>query len=67
MEETEQKLHKELESLKKEHVALDEMIESLSGDAEFDQLRLQRYKKRKLSIKDRMAIIESILYPDIIA
>jgi hypothetical protein len=33
----------------------------------FDQLQLQRLKKRKLMLKDQISKIESELLPDIIA
>ena len=41
----------------------------LEDDAEgaFDQLEMQRLKKRKLALKDEIANLESRLVPDIIA
>jgi hypothetical protein len=57
----EKNLQNELESLKKEHQELDRQLDLL------DQMTLQRIKKRKLWLKDRIATLEAIIYPDIIA
>lgn len=62
----EEKLREELEQLKEEHRTLDGLIETIAKDS-FGQLQLQRLKKRKLWIKDRMLVINSRLCPDIIA
>jgi hypothetical protein len=56
-----------LEALKSEHRDLDEVIDRLIEKAPFDQLQLQRLKKRKLGLKDQIARLESQLIPDIIA
>ncbi len=56
-----------LEALKSEHRDLDELIDRLIEKAPFDQLQLQRLKKRKLSLKDQIIKLESRLIPDIIA
>jgi hypothetical protein len=56
-----------LAALKSEHRDLDQVIAQLSEHAPFDQLQLQRLKKRKLSLKDQIAKLESRLLPDIIA
>ena len=53
-----------LEELKKEHRALDEMIMSCSAK---DQLQVQRLKREKLMLKDRLLKLEAMLHPDIIA
>lgn len=63
----EQSLRGELEALRREHRDLDERIGTLHTDHLSDQLTLKRLKKRKLSLKDRIARIEDQLYPDIIA
>lgn len=60
-------LRRRLEELRQEHRDLDDAIASLQETAPFNQLQLQRLKKRKLSLKDQMAKIESKLLPDIIA
>ena len=56
-----------LEELRQEHRDLDAAIASLTAEASLDMLRLQRLKKKKLSIKDMLAKLESSLIPDIIA
>ena len=56
-----------LEALKSEHRDLDEVIDRLLEKPPFDQLQLQRLKKRKLLLKDQISKIESELLPDIIA
>ena len=56
-----------LEALKSEHRDLDEVIDRLIEKAPFDQLQLQRLKKRKLGLKDQITRLESQLIPDIIA
>ena len=56
-----------LTALKSEHRDLDEVIDRLIEKAPFDQLQLQRLKKRKLGLKDQILRLESRLIPDIIA
>lgn len=56
-----------LETLRVEHRDLDEVIDRLVATPPFDQLQLQRLKKRKLGLKDQIAKLESRLIPDIIA
>ena len=56
-----------LEALKTEHRDLDEVIAKVSEKVPFDQLQIQRLKKRKLVLKDLIAKLESQLVPDIIA
>ena len=60
-------LRSKLAALKSEHRDLDDVIARLSEHAPIDQLQLQRFKKRKLLLKDRIAQLESELLPDIIA
>lgn len=56
-----------LSELKTEHRDLDDVIARLLDKAPFDQLQLQRLKKRKLMLKDEISRLESKLLPDIIA
>ncbi|HEX9568872.1 MAG TPA: YdcH family protein [Rhodospirillales bacterium] len=66
MDETEA-LKKKLSELKKEHRRLDGKIARLADARPFNQLEIQRLKKRKLALKDRIIKIENDLLPDIIA
>jgi hypothetical protein len=60
-------LRRKLVELKTEHRDLDDVIARLSERQPFDQIQLQRLKKRKLHLKDLIAQIENQLLPDIIA
>jgi len=60
-------LRAKLAALKSEHRDLDDVITRLAQRAPFNQLELQRMKKRKLLLKDQISKIESELLPDIIA
>ena len=60
-------LEVELEELRRRHRALDDELETLGEAARADPLTMQRIKKRKLHLKDRIAQLEDQLYPDIIA
>lgn len=60
-------LRVELEWLKREHRDLDDSIRALQAAATADQITLQRLKKKKLMLKDKIALIEDRLTPDIIA
>lgn len=53
-----------LMELRQEHRDLDLAIERLSEEAGMDQLQLTRLKKRKLKLKDWIALFESKLIPD---
>ena len=65
--EEQQILKARLYVLESGHRDLDDVIERLSEDKPFDQLQLQRLKKRKLVLKDEMALVRSRILPDIIA
>lgn len=64
---TEDVLRVELEEFRREHRDLDEAIRALEEKGTADQLTIRRLKKQKLSLKDRIALIEDRLTPDIIA
>lgn len=64
---TEDVLKVELEVFRREHRDLDEAITALEERGTADQLTLRRLKKQKLLIKDKIAVIEDRLTPDIIA
>lgn len=57
----------ELSRLREEHRDLDMAIAALEHVGPADQLQIQRLKKRKLFLKDRVSFIEDQLTPDIIA
>jgi hypothetical protein len=57
----------ELARLKQEHRDLDTAIDALESMAAGDQLQIQRLKKRKLVLKDRISYLEDQITPDIIA
>jgi len=57
----------QLAELMAEHRDLDEIIERLIHEKPFDQIQVQRLKKRKLALKDKISSLEDMLVPDIIA
>jgi hypothetical protein len=57
----------EVERLRQEHRDLDAAIDALMAVAASDRLQLQRFKKRKLALRDRISFLEDTLTPDIIA
>lgn len=63
----EEELRKRLEALRIEHRDMDAAIDALTGGGSSDQLQIARLKKRKLKLKDQIAMIEDYLIPDIIA
>ncbi len=63
----EEEMRKRLEVLRIEHRDLDAAIDALTAAGSADQLQIARLKKRKLRLKDQMALIEDYLIPDIIA
>ncbi len=63
----ERELREELVKLRAEHRDLDDEIVTLEASETAEQLLIKRLKKRKLAIKDRIAMIEDQLLPDIIA
>jgi hypothetical protein len=60
-------LTERLDAVKNEHRDLDAAIAALLHTGLPDQLRLARLKKRKLRLRDEIALLESRLIPDIIA
>ncbi|MDP3546737.1 YdcH family protein [Phreatobacter sp. HK31-P] len=57
----------ELERLRQEHRDLDAAIDALERVAVSDRLQIQRLKKRKLVLRDRISYLEDVLTPDISA
>lgn len=56
----------ELAELKLEHRRLDEAIHLLLTSA-MEELKIKRLKKRKLQLKDQIALLEDKIIPDILA
>lgn len=62
-----EELSKKLDALRAEHRDLDLLIAQLTETSPFDQIQIQRLKKRKLMFKDEIIWLEGRLLPDIIA
>ena len=60
-------MRRRLKALKSEHRDLDDVIARISDEASFNQLQIQRLKKRKLVLKDEISRLADLLLPDIIA
>jgi hypothetical protein len=60
-------LRSKLHNLYQEHRDLDEAIAAFEDSGKADPMQLQRLKKMKLGIKDKILQIENLLIPDIIA
>jgi hypothetical protein len=60
-------IRKRLEEVKLEHRDLDDAIARVAENPPFDQLKIQRLKKRKLALKDEISRLQDQLLPDIIA
>ena len=67
MQETEDiaTLRLKLHEIQVEHRDLDEIIERLLQTPPLDDLMLRRLKKRKLLLKDRIAVLERMIEPDV--
>jgi hypothetical protein len=66
-EEEERELRAQLGRLQQLHRDLDAAIAALEGSPGADIIQVQRLKKRKLGLRDRITFIEDQLTPDIIA
>jgi hypothetical protein len=56
-----------IEMLRQDHRDLDAAIEALRNLPMPDMIQLQRFKKKKLRLKDEIMLLEDQLIPDIIA
>lgn len=63
----ERALREQLARLLQEHRDLDAAIAALVGSPASDLIQIQRLKKRKLGLRDRIRAVEDQLTPDIIA
>ncbi len=66
-EEDKNMLKVELAAISTQHRKLDGEIRHLIAAANYDQLEIQRLKRKKLVLKDEIIAIENKLLPDIIA
>lgn len=57
-------LRARLDELRLEHRDLDAAIARLLAAPQDDELMIRRLKKRKLALKDRIAVLERALEPD---
>ena len=67
MEAEQENIKKEINELLEQHSELDDAIERINDKIPFDQIKLQRLKKRKLLLKDEINKLKSQTLPDIIA
>jgi len=65
--EEERELRDQLARLQQEHRDLDAAIAALASSPGSDIIQVQRLKKRKLALRDKIRQIEDQLTPDIIA
>jgi hypothetical protein len=66
-DEDERALREQLARLQQEHRDLDAAIAALAGSLGSDLVQVQRLKKRKLVLRDKIRRIDDQLTPDIIA
>jgi len=65
--EEERELREQLARLQQEHRDLDAAIAALASSPASDLIQVQRLKKRKLVLRDKIRAVEDQLTPDIIA
>jgi hypothetical protein len=63
----EDEIRARIEIARRDHRDLDAAIEALRTMPMVDMIQLQRFKKRKLKLRDEIAMLEDMLIPDIIA
>ena len=66
-DEEERALREQLARLQQEHRDLDAAIAALAASPSSDLIQVQRLKKRKLVLRDKIRQIDDQLTPDIIA
>jgi hypothetical protein len=66
-EKDDQDLRIELARFQQEHGDLDVAIAAMLETGRASTLQIQRMKKKKLALKDRITYLEDQLFPDIIA
>ncbi len=60
-------IRRKLENLETEHRDLDDVITRIAVGPAYDQLQVQRLKKRRLVIRDEIVKLRGKILPDIIA
>ena len=58
-------IQERIAQLRVEHRDLDQVITRLLADPAHDELQMRRLKRRKLLLKDQIALLERQLSPDI--
>jgi len=64
---TQEQKQRELRFIEQEHRDLNEIIDDPNSINKFSVFTIQKLKKRKLFLKDKIRLLQSMLYPDIIA
>ena len=64
---TQEQKQRELRFIEQEHSDLNEIIDDPNSINKFSEFTIQKLKKRKLFLKDKIKLLQSMLYPDIIA
>jgi len=67
MNDYKKELLNQIHILEQEHRDLDDVINRLQEEKTISLLQIQRLKKRKLLLKDKMEILKDKMEPDIIA
>ena len=62
-----EQIARRLDAVRQEHRDLDAAIEALTTAGSTDALQVARLKKRKLKLRDEIALLEDQMIPDIIA
>jgi len=60
----EYEINEKLEIARHEHETLNRDIRNLESEPYGDRLKLQRLKKRKMQLKERIIMLENMLTPD---
>ena len=64
---TQDQKQRELQLIEQEHRDLNDIIDDPNSITKFSKFTIQKLKKRKLFLKDKIKPLQSMLYPDIIA
>ncbi len=67
MAENHDQLKAKLAELELEQGYLDDVINTLTLQSDFDQIKVSRLRKRRLALKDQISSLQDRMIPDIIA